>query len=480
MEACPLMESCPCSTPRASAGGTFPCSGHTSIGCERLRENGPPARDRFTSFCMLSTRPRAPSLPGSRRRESTPMVDCRGGAPQFPHLKHRLKRREMERLRSQEIDTENMILLHKMRSIFRDGTVATNSGLPKPVEVLPRSLNQEARRRELERISRENLEIVQRIRASKPCYSATKQLSDQQEREAILKRISRHGRRRLDVFSPSSSTASLLSSGTFGSTGSSRSITALGRSRSMATQLMSYYEPQAGGPQYGDELGEPSAASLMLNVDELRPTPMRLKPLHGGGKGKMAPASADFMPPPPPPMHVGDKPRTPLYAARPEPSPLRGPSLEPAPAPTKPAARAPAPAAPTAAAPAPTAPAPAAPTASAPAAPALSAPTATAPTATAQAAPVPAAPEAAAAAAVAAAAVAAAAVAAAVAPPAAALAATPAPATAAVEPPPHAVNVAIDFQDSSRPQSRGLQLKLYVPDGVGPAAKVGVLFDLLE
>ncbi|KOO31965.1 gamma carbonic dehydratase, partial [Chrysochromulina tobinii] len=254
-----------------------------------------------------------------RLRESTPMVDCRGGAPQFPHLKHRLKRREMERLRSQEIDTENMILLHKMRSIFRDGTVATNSGLPKPVEVLPRSLNQEARRRELERISRENLEIVQRIRASKPCYSATKQLSDQQEREAILKRISRHGRRRLDVFSPSSSTASLLSSGTLGS--SSRSITALGRSRSMATQLMSYYEPQAGGPQYGDELGEPSAASSMLNVDELRPTPMRLKPLPGGGKGKMAlgkmaPASADSMPPPPPPppMHVGDKPRTPLYA----------------------------------------------------------------------------------------------------------------------------------------------------------------------
>ena len=396
------------------------------------------------------------------------MVDCRGGAPQFPHLKHRLKRREMERLRSQEIDTENMILLHKMRSIFRDGTVATNSGLPKPVEVLPRSLNQEARRRELERISRENLEIVQRIRASKPCYSATKQLSDQQEREAILKRISRHGRRRLDVFSPSSSTASLLSSGTLGS--SSRSITALGRSRSMATQLMSYYEPQAGGPQYGDELGEPSAASSMLNVDEFRPTPMRLKPLPGGGKGnmalgKMAPASADSMPPPPPPppMHVGDKPRTPLYAARPEPSPVRGPSVAPAPAPAPAPATAPAPAAPTK--PAARATAPAAPTAAAP----------TAPTATAPTAPVPAAPEAAAAAAVAAAAVAAA-----VTPPAAAPAATPAPAPAAVEPPAHAVNVAIDFQDSSRPQSRGLQLKLDVPDGVGPTAKVGVLFDLLE
>jgi len=401
------------------------------------------------------------------------MVDCRGGAPQFPHLKHRLKRREMERLRSQEIDTENMILLHKMRSIFRDGTVATNSGLPKPVEVLPRSLNQEARRRELERISRENLEIVQRIRASKPCYSATKQLSDQQEREAILKRISRHGRRRLDVFSPSSSTASLLSSGTLGS--SSRSITALGRSRSMATQLMSYYEPQAGGPQYGDELGEPSAASSMLNVDELRPTPMRLKPLPGGGKGnmalgKMAPASADSMPPPPPPppMHVGDKPRTPLYAARPEPSPVRGPSVAPAPAPAPAPATAPAPAAPTK--PAARATAPAAPTAAAP-----TAPTATAPTATGPTAPVPAAPEAAAAAAVAAAAVAAA-----VTPPAAAPAATPAPAPAAVEPPAHAVNVAIDFQDSSRPQSRGLQLKLDVPDGVGPTAKVGVLFDLLE
>ena len=87
----------------------------------------------------------------------------------------------------------------------------------------------------------------------------------------------------------------------------------------------------------------------------------------------------------------------------------------------------------------------------------------------------PAAPEAAAAAAAAAAAVAAA-----VAPPAAAPAATPAPTPAAVEPPAHAVNVAIDFQDSSRPLSRGLQLKLDVPDGVGPTAKVGVLFDLLE
>jgi len=183
-------------------------------------------------------------------------------------------------------------LLHKMRSIFRNGTVATNSGSPKPTEMLPRSLNQERRRRELANITRENLGIVQRIRMSKPSYSAHSQLKERQRTEEILKRISRSGQRRLDSFSSAASAITSFHNNAFSSSASAAQLsscaTSLSRSRSQhAAPLGSHYGDNnvigyghAGvgdGPQYGDELASSSVMAASLTLDELRPSSVRLQ-----------------------------------------------------------------------------------------------------------------------------------------------------------------------------------------------------------
>ena len=135
-----------------------------------------------------------------RIRLATPLINSRETQHGFEHLRNNAKRRQMEAERSQEIDNENLILLGKMRNIFLHGTAATNTGAPRAVEVEPRSLNHGARRRELERITRENLGIAERIRSSKPSYSAEALLRGRSAHEQLVKRISRHGLRRSDVY----------------------------------------------------------------------------------------------------------------------------------------------------------------------------------------------------------------------------------------------------------------------------------------
>lgn len=186
-----------------------------------------------------------------------PRVDASPARPSqaYPHIRQNLKRNMIENQRRQAIDNENMvgcklvahvnstkrirsltslpvgscpapqILLAKMRTIFSVGTVASNSGAPRPVEVEPRSLNQERRRRDLERITRENLGIAQRIRSRGSNYSVEAMLTQRQTTEGILRRISRHGQRRTDYFLSTSLTGSFAATSSTASSVGGRSAT---------------------------------------------------------------------------------------------------------------------------------------------------------------------------------------------------------------------------------------------------------------
>ena len=252
--------------------------------------------------------------------------------PDFPHLRNNPKRQWMQAQRTHEIDTENMILLGKMRSIFALGTAATNPGLPKPIEREPSSLNEGWRRREAERITRDNLGIVQRLRASRSTYSVENMMRERQKTEQILKRISRHGQRRLDTFSnPGALYSASLTSST-SSLGGRRSTTATPmhgtrrprlhtagsmsggsmphlrqtsrdgsrdgsglcsplRSSSQSGQMAAVAaEPRSDRQlEYGDQLLAPTqvvAVGGTLHLDDLRPAPIALKGARRGGGGK--------------------------------------------------------------------------------------------------------------------------------------------------------------------------------------------------
>lgn len=175
-----------------------------------------------------------------RLANSTSLINVSKAATSsdYSHIKYNPKLRMMEDDRRATIDHENLILLNKMRKIFERGTVASNSGGVKTFEAEPRSLNSEARRRELERITRDNLGIVQRIRSRRPNYSAAHLDHERHKTEALLRRISKTGQRRSDYFSQSVAGYSAISGGgssVGGGGGLSRSSSAVGPSPMQAT-----------------------------------------------------------------------------------------------------------------------------------------------------------------------------------------------------------------------------------------------------
>ena len=101
-----------------------------------------------------------------RLQNIKPSVDNK--PPMLPsHMRNNRKREQQQHERTYEIEYENAILLEKMRRIMDLGTHASNSGLhvAHRDEVHTRSLNAQARRRDLERITAENMGIVKRIHA---------------------------------------------------------------------------------------------------------------------------------------------------------------------------------------------------------------------------------------------------------------------------------------------------------------------------
>lgn len=107
-------------------------------------------------------------------RKARPRIDNEAPKP-HPHLITKAKKHELEEDRFAEIERENAVLLAKMSKIIRDGSGSHNSGgAPERSKIKPtppKSLNEGYRRKELAKITQENLGILKRIQMKDPFYN---------------------------------------------------------------------------------------------------------------------------------------------------------------------------------------------------------------------------------------------------------------------------------------------------------------------
>lgn len=89
-------------------------------------------------------------------------------ATQMEHVRTNLKREQMLEERYSEIDRANRILLKKMSEIMKQPPLLTPRSERPPG---PPSLNRDARKKELLRITKENQSILRRIQQAQPVYN---------------------------------------------------------------------------------------------------------------------------------------------------------------------------------------------------------------------------------------------------------------------------------------------------------------------
>jgi len=104
----------------------------------------------------------------ARVRSVRPLVDTREPqVTQMDHIRNNLKREQMLEERYSEIDRENRILLKKMGDIMK-----AQPNTPRPTRPPgPQSLNRDARKKELLRITKDNQSILKRIQQAQPVYN---------------------------------------------------------------------------------------------------------------------------------------------------------------------------------------------------------------------------------------------------------------------------------------------------------------------
>ncbi|CAE7027570.1 Cfap97d1 [Symbiodinium sp. CCMP2592] len=122
-----------------------------------------------SKICTKRIKDREQQLHRERVRNMKSQVDT--GMPtvaQLDHVKVNLKKEQMMEDRYTEIDRDNRILLKKMTDIMKQQTTFTPTGERKSG---PSSLNKDARKKELIRITRENQCILKRIQQAQPVYN---------------------------------------------------------------------------------------------------------------------------------------------------------------------------------------------------------------------------------------------------------------------------------------------------------------------
>lgn len=103
------------------------------------------------------------------------------------HLKTKAKKNALMEDRFAQIENENRLLLEKMSHImrFKGGIDCTNDSVK-----YSHSLSKERRRRELQRITKENQKILKRIQDARPTYNHIGWEEEAQRNREILENIS--------------------------------------------------------------------------------------------------------------------------------------------------------------------------------------------------------------------------------------------------------------------------------------------------
>ncbi|ESO83783.1 hypothetical protein LOTGIDRAFT_76553, partial [Lottia gigantea] len=117
-------------------------------------------------------------------RDVKSMVDTKA-PPTYMHLHLKLKKFQLEEERLTTIERDNRILLEKMAYIMR-----TRGRIDNKNDYVYQSLNREKRQRELLRVAKDNQEILRRITARQPEYSAKKWNDDWQQNQKFMDSIS--------------------------------------------------------------------------------------------------------------------------------------------------------------------------------------------------------------------------------------------------------------------------------------------------
>jgi E3 ubiquitin-protein ligase TRIP12 len=122
-------------------------------------------------ICSRRIQQREQDLHRDRIKNMKSQVDTRTPrVATLEHVKVNLKKEQMMEDRYTEIDRDNRILLKKMTDIMKQQN--TPSVTPRgPVSGGPVSLNKDARKKELLRITRENQTILKRIQQAQPVYN---------------------------------------------------------------------------------------------------------------------------------------------------------------------------------------------------------------------------------------------------------------------------------------------------------------------
>ena len=206
---------------------------------------------------------------------------------ELPHMRYNAKKAQVEGERYHTIEYQNALLLEKMRKIMYLGTAASNNGHHEtghPDEVMPRSLNAGSRRRELRKITEQNLGIVHRIQGRASEYERRRWEGERRHTEEILDRIARKPRPEFARSMPSLSAAPSASPGT------DALVEALADAEPLAVR-------SPAGPPSPPPLAAAAAAPPALHaggpaaVPRVRRGARRRRPV-GGGRGLRARADA--------------------------------------------------------------------------------------------------------------------------------------------------------------------------------------------
>jgi len=117
--------------------------------------------DKWVKHCQ--------KLHRQRLKEMKPAIDNKP-PPKYVHLVQNLKKQQMDEERYSQIERDNYLLLDKMSYIMTHPQLLDEKYMGPPV-TYGKSLNKEYRKRELMRITEENLQILRRIQHKEPYYS---------------------------------------------------------------------------------------------------------------------------------------------------------------------------------------------------------------------------------------------------------------------------------------------------------------------
>mmetsp|Transcript_117409 Transcript_117409/g.328676 ORF Transcript_117409/g.328676 Transcript_117409/m.328676 type:complete len:229 (+) Transcript_117409:96-782(+) len=126
-----------------------------------------------------------------RALESTRGMVDRACPKDHPHLKSKPKTRKLQEDRASEIQLENRILLQKMLNIDTKPSTLSTEALSRD-RVNLKSIHGGAQRRELDRISAANQDLLRRLQGAKPSIDPRQWEEEEMDRQALKCRLSQN------------------------------------------------------------------------------------------------------------------------------------------------------------------------------------------------------------------------------------------------------------------------------------------------